>query len=61
MKEIIKKFLLVGDKLVPEMRHSLFKYSIYDPFTENKERSQKIKETKDSRYICCNKLEKSCI
>ena len=40
MNEIINKFLLVGDKFMPEMhlRQPGFTYSACGPFTKNKER-----------------------
>ena len=40
MIEIINKFLLVGDKFMPEMhlRQPEFIYSACGPFTKNKER-----------------------
>ena len=40
MNEIINKFLLVGDKFMPEMhsRKPGFTYSAWGPFTKNKER-----------------------
>ena len=39
---------------MPEMhfRQSGFTYSACRPFTKNKEKVQKFKETKGSRYIC---------
>ena len=53
MKEIVNKFLLAGYKFMPEMylRQPGFTYSACGPFTKNKERIQKFKETGDSRYI----------
>ena len=52
MNEIENKFLLAGDKFMPEMHSRLvFTYSAYEPCTKNKERIQKLKETGDSRYI----------
>ena len=47
MNEIVNKFLLVGDKYMPEMhlRQPEFTYSACRPFTKNKERIQKLKET----------------
>ena len=56
MNEIVNNFLLLGDKFMPEMylRQPRFVYSACGPFTKNKERIQKFKETGDSRYI--NKL-----
>ena len=38
-----------------------FTYNAYRPFTKNKERIQKFKETGDSRYIYQNELDKACI
>ena len=37
-----------------------FTYSACGPFTKNKERIQKFKETGDSRYIYKNELDKAC-
>ena len=53
MKEIVNKFLLAGYKFMPEMylRQPGFTYSACGPFTKNKERIQKFKETGDPRYI----------
>ena len=43
MNEIINKFLLVGDKFMPEMHlgQPYFTYSAWSPFTKNKERIKK--------------------
>ena len=62
MNDIINKFLLVGDKFMPEMhlRQPGFTYSACGPFTKNKERIQKFKQTGDSKYIYRNELDKSC-
>ena len=38
-----------------------FTYSACGPVTKNKETIQKIKETRDSRYIYQNELDKACI
>ena len=53
MKEVVNKFLLTGDKFMPEMhlRQPQFVYSACGPFTKNKERIQKFKETGDTSYI----------
>ena len=42
MNEIVYKFLLAGDKFMPEMhlRQPQFVHSARGPFTKNKERSQ---------------------
>ena len=62
MNEIINKFLLVGDKFMPEMhlKQPGFTYSACGPFTKNKERIQKFKETGDTSYIYKNELDKAC-
>ena len=62
MNDIINKFLLAGDKSMPEMhlRKPGFTYSACGPFTRNKERIKKFTQTGDSRYICRNKLDKAC-
>ena len=56
MNDIINKFLLVGDKFIPKMhlRQPEFTYSACGPFTKSKERIQKFKQTRDSRYIYRN-------
>ena len=62
MNDIINKLLLAGDKFMPEM-HLIqpgFTYSACGPFTKNKERIQKFKQTGDSRYIYRNELDKTC-
>ena len=62
MNEIFNKFLLAGDKFIPEMhlRQPGFTYSACGRFTKNKERIQKLKEAQDSRYIYQNELVKAC-
>ena len=53
MNNIINKFLLAGDKFMPEMhlRQPRFVYSACGPFTRH---------TGDTRYIYRNKLDKAC-
>ena len=50
MNEIVSRVLLVGDKFVPEMhlKQPGFTYSACEPFTKNKEKIQKFKETGNS-------------
>ena len=62
MNKIINKFLLTGDKFMPEMhlRQPGFTYSACGPFTKHKERIKKIEETGDTRYIYRNDLDKAC-
>ena len=62
MNEIVDKFLLAGDKLMPEMhlKKRGFTYGAHGPFTKNKERIQNFKETGDASYIYKNELDKAC-
>ena len=62
MNNIIKKFLLAGDKFMPEMhlRQPQFTYSACRPFIKHKQRIQKFKETGDTNYIYKNELDKAC-
>ena len=50
MNEMVNKFLLAGDKFMPEMhlKQPGFTYSACVPFTKNKERIQKFKKTGDT-------------
>ena len=59
MNEIVNKFLLAGDKFMPEvhLKQPGFTYSACGPFTKNKGRIQKFKETGDTRYIYKNELD----
>ena len=69
MNKIVKKFLLAGDKFMPEMHlrqpargalYAGFTYSACGQFTKNKERIQKFKETGNISYIYKNELDKAC-
>ena len=62
MNEIVNKFLLAGDKFMPEMhlKQPGFTYSACGQFTKNKERIQKFNETGDTSYIYKNELDKAC-
>ena len=62
MNEIVNKFLLADDKFMPEMhlKQPGFTYSAWGPFTKNKERIQKLKETGDTSYTDKNELDKDC-
>ena len=62
MNDIVNKFLLAGDKFMPEMhlRQPGVTYIACGSFTKNKERIQKFKQTGDSRYIYKNELDKDC-
>ena len=62
MNEIINKFLLVGDKFMPEMhlKQPGFTYSACGQFTKNKERIEKFMQTGNTKFIYRNGLDKSC-
>ena len=62
MNEIVNKFLLVGDKFMPEMhlKQPGFTYSAFSPFTRNKERIQKFMQTGKTDFIYRNELDKNC-
>ena len=47
---------------MPEMhlKQSIFTYSACGPFTKNKGRIQKFKETGDTSYIYENELDRTC-
>ena len=61
MNEIVNKFLLVGDKFMPEMhlKQPGFTYSACGPFTKNKERIEKCMQTESLFYK--NELDKACV
>ena len=62
MDVIVNKFLLTSDKFMLEihLKQPRFTYSVYGPFTRNKERNGKFKETEDTSYIYKNDLDKAC-
>ena len=62
MNKVINKFLLAGDKFMPEihLRQPRFVYSACGPFTRHKERIKEFKRTGDTCYIYRNELDKAC-
>ena len=62
MNEIVKKFLQVGDKFMPEihLKQPEFTYSTCGPFTKNKERIEKFMATGNTDFINRNELDKAC-
>ena len=64
MNEIVNKFLLAGDKCMPELhlKQPGFTYSACGRFTKHKERIQnsEIQETRDTKCIYKNELDKAC-
>ena len=59
MNEIVNKFLLVGEKFIPEMhlKETGFTYSACSPFTKIKEKTEKFMQTGNTDFIYKNKLE----
>ena len=53
MNEIVNKFLLVGDKFMPQMhlKQPGFTYSACGQFTKNKERIEKFMQTGNTNLI----------
>ena len=62
MNDAVDKFLLLRDKFMSEMhlRQPGFTYSACGLFTKNKERIQTFKQTRNSKYIYRNELDKAC-
>ena len=62
MSNIINKFLLVGDKFMPEinLRQPQYVYSACGPFTRHKEIIKESKRTGDTRLLYRNELDKAC-
>ena len=59
---MINKFLLAGDKFMPEMhlRQTQFTYSACGPFTKHRQKIQTLNETGDANYIYKSELDKGC-
>ena len=53
MNEIVNKYLLAGDKFMPELhlKQPGFTYSACGPFIRNKERTEKIMQTVNTDFI----------
>ena len=62
MNKIINKFLLNGDKFMPELhlKQPGFTYISCGPFTKHHERTQKFRETSNLKHLYRNELEKAC-
>ena len=56
------KFLLAGDKFLPEMhlKQAGFTYSACGPFTKNKERIEKFLQTGNTDFVHKNELDEAC-
>ena len=62
MNEIVNRFLLDGDKFMPEMhlKQPGFIHSTCSPFTKNKGRIEKFMQTGNPDFIYKNELDKAC-
>ena len=62
MNKIVNKFLLAGDKLMPELdlRKQGFTYSACGPFTKHRKWIQKFRETSNLKHIYKNELNEGC-
>ena len=62
MNEIVNKFLLAGDKFMPEMhlKQPVVTYCACGPLTKNKERIEKFMQTGNTDFIYRNELDKAC-
>ena len=60
MNKIFNKFLLPGDKFMPELhlRQPEFTDSTCEPFTKHRERIKKFRETGNLKHLYRNKLGK---
>ena len=62
MNEIVNRFLLEGDKFMPEMhlKQPGFGYNASGPFTKNNKKNSKFMQTGNINYIYKNDLDKAC-
>ena len=62
MNEIVNKFLLVGDKFMPEMhlKQPGFTYSACGPFIKSKDRIEQFVQTGNTDFIYRNEFDKAC-
>ena len=62
MNKIINKFLLTGNKFMPELhlKQPGFIYSACGPFTKDRERIQKFREKRNLKRLCRNELGTAC-
>ena len=61
MNEIVNKFLLAGDRFMPEihLKQPGFNYSACGAFTKSNERTEKFMQTGHINYIYKNDLDKA--
>ena len=62
MNEIVNKYLLAGEKYMPEIHSKKpgFTYSACSPFTKNKKRIETFIKTENTDFIYRNNLDKAC-
>ena len=62
MNKIANKFLLAGDKFMPNLilRQPGFTYSVCGPFTKHRERIKKFRETGNLKHLYRNEIDKTC-
>ena len=62
INQTVNKFLLVGDKFMPEMhlKQPVFTYSACGSFIKNKQRIEKFLQTGDTNFIYKNELDEAC-
>ena len=62
MNEIVNKFLLVGDRFIPEMhiKQPGFTYKACASFTRNRERIEKFMQIGNTDFFYKNELDKAC-
>ena len=62
MNKIINKFLLNGDKFMPELhlKQAAFTYSTCVPFTKHCKRIQTFRQTGNIKHLHRNELDKTC-
>ena len=62
MNGIVSKFLLAGDKLMPEMHRKQpgLTYSAFGPVTKSRKRIEKFMQTGNTDFIYKNELDKAC-
>ena len=62
MNDIVNKFLLAGNKFMPELhlKQCRFTYIAFGPFTKSKEITEKFMQTGNTVFIYRNELDKAC-
>ena len=62
MNEIVNKFVLAGDRFMPEthLKQPSFTCSACGPLKKNKERIEKFMQTGNTDFIYRNELDKPC-